>query len=137
MRSAMHWGVPLVTNVSSVTAALSLARHGLPLAAVAVPVSEPQAVLDLYAALRSGIGQDGGVAATPAISLPLCSGDSDALLRFAAYASLTSLFSSSDNPSAAAPVGALWWDGLGDCAPVGSPRFALSRRYFPGTCLRR
>ena len=126
MRSAMHWGVPLVTNVSSVTAALSLARHGLPLAAVAVPVSEPQAVLDLYAALRSGIGQDGGVAATPAISLPLCSGDSDALLRFAAYASLTSLFSSHGNPSAAAPVGALWWDGLGDCAPVGSPKFALA-----------
>ena len=66
MRSAMHWGVPLVTNVSSVQAAITLAKHGLPLAAVRVPLSNPQAVLDLYAAMRAGIGRDASVAATPA-----------------------------------------------------------------------
>ena len=128
MRSSMHWGVPLVTNVSSVHMALSLAKSGLPLAAVSVPLSMPQAVLDLYASLRTGIGRDGSVAATPAISIPLCSAASDSHVRFAAYLSLTSLWESythSESDGKPAPFGALWWDGLGKCAQVGSEKFAL------------
>ena len=128
MRSAMHWGVPLVTNVSSVASALSHAKHGLPLAAVVVPVATPQAVLDLYAALRTGIARDETAPATPAISIPLCSAASDAQLRFAAYLSMTSIWESythGESDGKPKPYGSLWWDGLGKCAPVGSAKFAL------------
>ena len=128
MRSAMHWGVPL-TNVSSVQAALSLADHGLPLADVVVPLAVPQAVLDLYASLRTGIGRDVSVDATPAITIPLYSDDaSDSHVRFAAYLSLTELWESythGESNGKLKPFGALWWDGLGKCAPVGSSKFAL------------
>ena len=46
-------------------------------------------------------------AMTAAVALPTCATDSDSLLRLAAYLSL--------------PFGAqaLWWEGLGGCAPVG------------------
>ena len=128
MRSAMHWGVPLVTNVSSVDSARSLANAGLPLAAVVVPLSTPQHVLNLYDALRTDVGRDGSLAATPAISIPLCSAASDSHVRFAAYLSLTSLWESSthgEGNGKVRPFGTLWWDGLGTCAPVGSSKFSL------------
>ena len=43
----------------------------------------------------------------------VCAGYSDSLARFAAYASV--LWGAQ----------ALWWEGVGSCAPVGSPLFSL------------
>eukprot|EP01043_Picozoa_sp_COSAG02_P054718 COSAG02_NODE_6240_length_3706_cov_2.443027_1_plen_1151_part_00 len=144
MRSAMHWGIPLAMDVSSVAQALLLAdQHDLPLAAVTVPLSSSQsghraaqAVVDLYGELRTRIGRNSSAAASIAISISACGG-SDDLLRFAAYASLPLLFEppqQADGHSSTNLVGALWWDKLEKCAPIGSDRLStiasINRRIF-------
>ena len=50
---------------------------------------------------------------TPGTAIDACSTDSGSLLRFVAYSSV--LLGSQ----------ALWWEGMGACAPTGSPKFKL------------
>lgn len=150
MRSSMQWGVPLVAGGSnssnssaiSVPDVVRLASRGVPLAAVAVPVGTGtasaattptgaaptaaagqqigQRILDLYQSLQLGL-RDATVAATAAISISVCTTDSDSVLRFAAFSSLWFAF----RPTGFQNIGAIWWNGVGECAQVGTPKFDL------------
>ena len=125
MRNVQHWGVPLVAGGSSVSSAADVVRFattGLPLAALHVPIFRGgQAILDLYQSLSIALDNP-SVAATPTLAIPVCSSSSsDSLLRFSAFASLWFAF----RPDGFRNVGALWFDGVGKCAPVGSERFNL------------
>lgn len=60
-----------------------------------------------------GVGLNTSAKMTPGVSIPLCELPSDSMIRFGAYVA----------PLLGAQ--AIWWEGVGACAPVGSPRFRL------------
>jgi hypothetical protein len=123
MRSVQHWGVPLVgaeRSVSSAADVVRLAATGLPLAAVNVPLASGQAILNLYRSLSLAL-DDSSVAATPTLAIPVCASNSDSFLRFAAFSSLWFAFRADGYQN----LGALWFDGVGACAPVESGKFNL------------
>lgn len=97
---------------------VSLAYLGLPLAAVSLPSlpADPRgsatAVLALLAQLSAASANTSN-AMSMAVSLDACSTSSDSLTRFSAYASL--LWGAQ----------AVWWEGVGKCAPIGSQEFEL------------
>ena len=117
-----YWTLPLATSVPSVEAALELASIGVPLPAVALPGLESSGdatewgseSLSLLAKLQKATRNE-SAPLTMAVTLDACmsSPASDSLLRFGAVASV--LYGAQ----------ALWWDGVGHCAPIGSPTFAL------------
>jgi hypothetical protein len=128
MRHSQHWGVPLVGGAGSVTTVddvVRLASLGLPLAAVHVPVTKPQQVLDLFRGLGGALWHNATIAATVSLAIPVCQSNSDSLLRFAAFSSLGFAF----RPDGSQNLGAIIWDMAGDCKPVvatiGSPKFRL------------
>jgi hypothetical protein len=143
LRSAAYWGLPFAAGVSTVDQALELARLGVPLAAVAVlppdltlaaasAMAAGQHMLDLYSDLNTRLVDNSSTPASVAIAIEVCATDSDSLLRFAAFSSLATAFVPppdryNDEQMFHTPgmTGALWWDGMGACARIGSPKFDL------------
>jgi hypothetical protein len=116
MRSEAFWQLPLVLGVDSVDTAAKLGDQGIPLPAVQLNFDHTGSALEWA---RSTVGMLDSLASpaarnasiTPAVSIDPCGTDSDSMMRFAAYTSVL--------------LGgqALWWEGMGRCAPVGSPAF--------------
>eukprot|EP01052_Picozoa_sp_SAG31_P003854 SAG31_NODE_152_length_22216_cov_16.550029_15_plen_1048_part_00 len=134
LRSAAYWALPLVVGVSSVDQALELARSGVPLAAVSVlpdlaqmpsAMAVGQHVLDVCGDLNTRLAQNASVLASVAIAVDVCVTDSDSLLRWSAFSSLTTAFLPPADRYNETLAGALWWDGLGSCARIGTPKFEL------------
>lgn len=143
MRTHGYWMVPFSPWVSTVSAAIRLAHVGVPLAAVALPAipsfatspswagkgeaakgegeaKDLQATSRWAAAVLSQLESHAQVAANTSLAMTMAVGldacrlpASDSMLRFAAYASV--LWGAQ----------ALWWEGIGACAPLESPEFAL------------
>ena len=138
LRWEANWMLPLLVDVPSPSLALRLAvEAAAPLAAVSLPpppaatsavnlaragaaTAWGQAVVervsDLTAAVRNHTGRTSRPVAeymAPAVSLNACATESDSMLRFQAYVS--------------ALLGArlLWWEGIGRCARIGTPKFEL------------
>eukprot|EP01050_Picozoa_sp_SAG11_P009844 SAG11_NODE_956_length_6395_cov_2.617853_1_plen_1113_part_00 len=135
LRSAAYWALPFTVGVSTVDLALDLARSGVPLAAVAAlpdlalaasAVAAGQHMLDLYNDLNTRLVRNTSVPASAAVAIDVCATNSDSLLRFAAFSSLATAFVPPPDQSGNSTVtGALWWDGMGACARIGSPKFEL------------
>ena len=143
MRTHGYWMVPFSPWVSTVSAAIRLAHVGVPLAAVALPAipsfatspswagkgeaakgegeaKDLQAASRWAAAVLSQLESHAQAAANKSLPMTMAVGldacrlpASDSMLRFAAYASV--LWGAQ----------ALWWEGIGACAPLESPEFAL------------
>lgn len=132
LRSGAYWGLPFTVGVGTVDLALDLARSGIPLAAVVVfplgltsAMAAGQHMLDLYNDLNTRIAGNASTLASVAIAIDVCATDSDSLLRFAAFSSLATAFMPAPDRFNASLTGALWWDGMGACARIGSPKFEL------------
>lgn len=116
LRSEAYWQLPLVLGVDSVDTAAKLGDQGVPLPAVQLTFEHTGSALEwarrtvgMLAPLASPAGRNATM--TPAVSIDPCGTDSDSMMRFAAYTSVL--------------LGgqALWWEGMGRCAPVGSSTF--------------
>ena len=107
-----YWMVPLVPNVPTVADAVQLASADVPLAAVNLPLEANDALATLQTLAAASANTSNAM--TMAVSLDACRLKADAArLRFSAYASV--IFGAQ----------AIWWEGMGECAPVGSAEFAL------------
>ncbi len=124
MRSGgAYWQLPL-TLARSVGDARQLATDArAPFTAVGLPqpsaaTSWAQAVLQQLSDLAT-LGRSSELALTPAVQLDACGlsagGEmSESMVRFAAYSSVL-----------IGGAQAIWWEGMGKCAAVGSAQFAL------------
>ena len=130
LRQRGPWLLPIVYGVTSAGAAAGLAAQGAPLAAVTVALASQVATgatavktLRLLGAVRTAIALNASSKASVAVAIPVCATNSDSLLRFAAYASLPLAFT----PRTAGQrlTGALIWEGLGQCATIGTAKFDL------------
>jgi hypothetical protein len=133
LRQGAPWLLPIVNGVTSTNAALDLAAQGVPLAAVTVPLTShdtPAATaaksLQILNGIRTAIALNASAQATVGVAIPVCTTNSDSLLRFAAYASLPLAFI--PRTAGQGLIGALIWEGLGQCATIGSPKFDLVAR---------
>lgn len=119
-----NWLWPIVPNVTCVSTALALAEAGVtPLPAVLLPtvpigsvnstaMAWGQATLDLLSELNAAMANH-SVQATMAVTINACAYEAESLNRAAAYWSV--VFGAQ----------ALWWEGVGSCAVVGSPKFKM------------
>ena len=74
--------------------------------------ASPVAAVDALAALAE-VANNRSVPTTMSVALSPCDTDSDSMLRFTAYMSVVY------------GAQALWWEGVGACAPIGSAKFEL------------
>ncbi len=116
-----NWMFPMVANVESVSQAQALADAGVtPLPAVSLPAlansssaaAWGQATLNLLGALDAAT-KNRSMPASMAVTIDACGYESESLNRAAAYWSV--IFGAQ----------AVWWDGIGECAQVGSDKFKL------------
>lgn len=117
-----NWLFPIVLNVASVAEAETLATAGItPLPAVVLPavgsgegaaMAWAQETLDLLSTLGVSTSNR-SLACSMAVTINACAYESESLNRAAAYWSV--IFGSQ----------ALWWEGVGRCAAVGSAKFKL------------
>ena len=124
LRAVGYMFLPLVPAVPTVGAAVTLAGLGAPLAAVSLPqrmagamagaqpAAVANAVLSRLAELRAAAANSSN-AMTMAVTLSACDTTSDSFTRFAAYASVIW------------GAQALWWEGVGACAPIGTDEWAM------------
>ena len=130
LRSEAAWGLPIVAGLDSIAEVLAVATEGVPLPALsAMPLALlaenstaktlAQGIFTRYAQLALNVVRNSSTPSTVAISVPVCATDSDSLLRLAAFASLPVAFASQRIN------GALWWEGVGECARIGTPKFEL------------
>ena len=122
-----HYQIPL-TLAWSVDTAIELATDArAPLTAVALPKANDYSQLPSSGWAQAVMQQQSDLAAlgrsgeelTPAVQLDPCGlktggSMSESMVRFAAYSSVL-----------IGGAQALWWEGMGRCAPVGSNEFAL------------
>jgi hypothetical protein len=122
LRHAANWMFPLVPNVASVAQAQALAAAGItPLPAVSLPsigssnlsaAGWGQATLNLLSDLNAATSNR-SMAASMAVTLDACAHDSESINRAGAYWS--AIFGAQ----------AIWYEGVGKCAPVGSDKFKM------------
>ena len=119
MRSIAFWQLPLVLGVESVADAASVGDAGIPFPAILLPSPSAYTSASKWSAsviaLLEPLGhaaRNQSLAMTPAVQLDPCM-ESDSLMRFSAYGSVL------------LGAQALWWEGMGACARVGSPQFEL------------
>ena len=130
MIESAYWQLPLITSVSSVSEVVALAvKAELPVVAMSLPAMPPPPstahdssskpamawaadAVDRLNAL-SHAANNRTLPLSMAVSLDACGTNAESLLRFSAYTSIL--------------LGAqmVYWDGMGPCAPVGSPKFEL------------
>ena len=137
MRQDAFWMLPLVTGVTNAADAVDLANEAaVPTAAVALPRPPPpttapaahvvhavptrddaamawgQKAINSLATLAY-VASNASIAMSMTVSVDTCATEAESLLRFGA--------------SAAILLGTqlLWWEGVGECAPIGSEAFGL------------
>jgi len=120
LRRRGYMFLPLIPAVPHVARAVELAAAGVPLAAVSLPPLEGVTDSAAWAAATlarlaelGGAASNASNAMTMAVTLDACALASDSLVRFGAYASVVW------------GAQAIWWEGVGACAPIGSDAFML------------
>ena len=125
MRSVAYWEIPVVLSSASVARVKAVAHAGVGLAPMELPAMPTSTVVvpgaasawakkavDALAALAEA-SNNGSVPMTMAVAVNPCGTDSDSMLRFTVYMSVVY------------GAQALWWEGVGACAPIGSAKFEL------------